>query len=198
MTTPFPTNPNLPQKPAQAGPPPPNLAPSPDAPYGYTVYVDGNVDGPNTNLYTDHAAVVIVGTVRQVLPTRWDTPDGRRPANPHDKANPYTIYTPVLVDVEQYLKGQQPQSQLLLYAFGGQVGQDVAQRKPDSLYTFHDGERVVLFLSERSHEPRSLNGNPFWDVLEHYTITQDGAATNYYRRVPLAQLRAEIADVQKP
>ena len=189
--TPVPTLQGPTEKPTadHLAPDPPT--PAPDVPYGYTLYADRI---PNTAILTREASLIVIGTATRVLPARWNTPDGRRPANPWATWRQYSIFTPVYVAVEEEIKGLAPQREVLLYAFGGQVGRDVARREPDREDTLQEGNHLVLFLAEQTSEPRSLNGSPFWSIDEMYIITQDGRATNVYRTIPLAQLRAEIAD----
>lgn len=179
----------------QAGRPAQQLpTPRPDAPFRSTVYMDG---GPDTTISTRESTAIIVGAIRQVLPARWSTADGLRPANPFAEPDRYTIFRPVVVDVEQSLKGPPSQTSLLLFAFGGTVGPDSAGVEPPGKYTFQEGERAVLFLRERSREPASLVGRALWDVKEHYTVSPDGLATSGRRTVPLQQLLAEVSDTQR-
>ena len=141
------------------------------------------------------ATIIAIGTVKQVMPARWTTPNGQRPPNPHAASNRETIFRPVLFDVEQYLKGQQPQDRLLIFAYGGQVGQDSVRLENDDTFEFREGEQAILFLVNHG---RSLNGSLMWDINAHYTITQDGKATNSYHTLPLQQLLNEIQAALKP
>lgn len=199
-TTPVPPNPNPPQKltPAPGQIPTPRPTSRPSDPY--TVITAGT-GIPDVQLMTKEATVVVLGTVRQVLPARWTTPDGRRPANPHDPANRESIATPVLVEVEQYLKGQQPQRQLIVFAPGGTIGQDrvAVNLNGRDQFAFREGERVVVFLDERLRgSARTSNGSPLWNPLSgYYTVNEDGQATNGFRTVPLQQLLDEIAAVPR-
>ena len=88
--------------------------------------------------------MIVIGTVKQVLPDRWDTPAGGRPADACSMSTPHNMFRPVLVEVEQYVKGEQPQRIVQVYAFGGTVGKDKTTYRSSSLYTFREGERVVL------------------------------------------------------
>lgn len=162
--------------------------PAPGTPFHLTV---SGERAANTKLSTQQAAIIGIGTVKQVMPARWTTPNGQRPANPFAPTNQETIFRPVLFEVDQYLKGQQPQRELLLFAFGGTVGQDTTERISDDLFVFHEGDKAILFLVTRG---RSLNGSPMWDILEHYTITPDGQAVNTVRHVALQQLIDEVRD----
>lgn len=157
-------------------------------PYRITAYP---TRAENAQASARFAMTIVIGTVRQVQPSRWTTPDGQRPTNPHAIANSQSIYTPVLLDVAQYLKGVQPQAQLLLFAVGGTLGADYVARN-DNLFAFREGERVLLFLTLPLAEPRELDGQPFWSVEDRYTITPNNLATNYYQTLPLQQLLDQI------
>jgi hypothetical protein len=150
------------------------------------------------NYVVDNATTIVRGTVRHVPPARWSTPDGRRPANPHDpKGTGNFIYRPVVMQVEEYFKGEQPRRELVLFARGGTVGQDSHDYCGDPLYTFQEGEQVVLFLSPLAAglgpiPPATPGGPPLSAIVEHYTISAEGQATNIRRQVPLQQLLDEI------
>jgi hypothetical protein len=50
---------------------------------------------PSVPFSTQSASTVVLATVRQVFPARWTTPDGSRPANPHEAQ--HTIFRPVII-----------------------------------------------------------------------------------------------------
>lgn len=144
------------------------------------------------SLARDFSTVIVLGKVMQVLPARWTTPTGARPANPHAPGPPYyTIYRPVVVEVEQYLKGERPETSLSIVANGGRIGQDSVDSCGDTLFDFHEGEQVVLLLYESPQAP-SMNGTQTLRVVEHYTITDDGYATRSFERAPLESLLEQI------
>ena len=144
----------------------------------------------------DASDSVVVATVRQVFPARWTTPDGVRPANPHDPSSAATIVTPVAIEVERSLTGVPPGQRLLLVAQGGAVGEDTIARA-DGLTAFREGERVVLFLQARDRTLPGLPDRPVWEVLERYTVTPEGLATNPYATLSLPQLINQIAALQR-
>lgn len=153
---------------------------------------------PNTSIETNGSQLVVRGTITRVLPAQWTTIDGKRPANPHAQSPQYTIYRPVLMNIEQRLKGVPPDQQLALYVPGGEIGQDSVRRLPDTLWEFSEGENVVLFLyATQENQPRAWEGKALWQVGQHYTLTTDGQAKNYYRAVPIQQLLDEIEAAQK-
>jgi hypothetical protein len=146
------------------------------------------------SLSTDNATLIITGTVTKVYSARWTTPDGSRPANPWDSSEGYQIYTPVMVMIDEALKGsEQPGTELLIYGYGGQVGQDSLVWAGDDLYDFQEGDRVVLFLF-RSDVSRPANSTTLdlWDVYDRFTITNDGRAVNSSHNVALQDLLDEI------
>ncbi|HEY0603033.1 MAG TPA: hypothetical protein VGD58_08985 [Herpetosiphonaceae bacterium] len=144
------------------------------------------------------SSVIVIGTVTDVLPARWTTADGRRPANPQTAG--HTIFRPVMLDVEEYLKGENTERTLQLYAWGGRIGDDMFEQLPDDLYEFQAGERVVVFLKELEQGSLafSIDGSSWWSVQEHYTITGDGQAKNYYQTLPLDELRATVRTALQP
>lgn len=210
VPTPIPT-PDGPVRypPTTAGGPDPQYRPTPDhplppqptqpaeAPINISVIADGT---PNARSATQEATLVALGTVRQVLPARWNTPGGGRPANPHSQESRQhdTISTPVIVQVERYLKGSRPQPQVHIFANGGTVGQDWVRYSGPWTFTFHEGERVVVFLKEDQLNPPAPDGSPFWRLVDqHYLIDGNDRATDGTHTIPLQQLLDEIAAAQR-
>lgn len=168
--------------------------PNPDDPVH--IGVAGEESG-NIEISTDQASIIAIGTVKQVMPARWSTPDGLRPANPRETSPEgyliHTIFRPVLLEVEQYLKGEQSQRELLLFAWGGTVGADSVEISGDP-YEFREGERVIVFLVP---DHRTHNNSPLLGIVERYTITPDGQAVNSLRSVPLQELIKEIQEAER-
>lgn len=127
----------------------PQPTPRAEDPWGLTIFADGFSPGPKQS--AEQADVVVLGTVKKVGPARWDTPDGTRPANPWAQNNKYSIFTPVVLSVEQYLKGTQPGGEVTIYAVGGSVGLDHVEYASNDLYKVQEGDRVIVCLS-RSQE----------------------------------------------
>ena len=156
------------------------------------------------NTVVADSTTIVRGTITQVPPARWSTPDGRRPANPHDpQSTGNIIYRPVVMRVDEYLKGEQPRRALVLLARGGTVGQDSFNYCGDPLYTFQKGEQVILFLRPPEEglgtiPPETTGGPPLLAIVEHYTINSDGQAVNINRQVPLQQLLDEIQAAIRP
>lgn len=166
--------------------------PRPSDPYQLTIYGHRTVD---TRRSMREATVVAIGTVTQVHPARWTTPDGRRPENPHAPTNLETIYTPVRVEVERYLKGERSESQLLIFALGGVVGKDSVEARVSDVNVFQEGQRVIVFLVDKNLK---LDGVPLWSIVERYTLTDDGQAVNSLHSLPLTELLDEVYAALQP
>jgi hypothetical protein len=184
--TPVPTRSGPREEPPTPAAPVERATPDPSEPFILTGYAHRE---PDTAVSANESSLIVVGTVKDILPARWTTIDGKRPPNPHAPENKETIFTPILIEVRQYAKGSQVQRELLLSAFGGTVGQDSVNWASDNMYRFTLGEQVVVFLRERN---QLLSGIPLWDVMEHYTITSDQQIANDYRTLSLPELLGEV------
>jgi hypothetical protein len=163
--------------------------PVPSDPYEVTVNRERGIFYPKE--ITKMSEVIVVATVRKVMPARWTSADGRRPINPHAPDNAHSIYRPVLIDIELPIKGVLNKQSLILLAWGGVVGNDSAKVAADNLYTFNQGDRVVVFLN-KNKQGNNLNNEPLWDVIEHYNIDGQDNANNEYQNIPLKQLLDDI------
>ena len=184
--TPVPTGAVLPEPTFAIQPAVPHPTPKPSDPYQLIV---AGARLPDPQRITEEAAIIAIGTVQRVLPARWSTPDGKRPANPHAEDIRYDIFRPVVLEVELYLKGPQLQTKLLLFAIGGAVGQDSVTWEVDDLFEFREGERVAVYLAD---EGQVMGANPLWTPRDRYTVTDDNRAVNVYRAIPLQQLVEEV------
>jgi hypothetical protein len=162
----------------------------PETPYHQTVSFTG---WSNAELATTDATVIVNGTVKRVGSARWTTPDGKRPANPWAPDNKYTIFRPIAIHAGSYLKGSESKAELLVMAGGGVVGLDSVDYHPASLYTFREGERVLVFLRKSDH---LMDNSPLWWLVGYYFIAGEDAINAYNNeRVPLQQLLSEVREV---
>jgi hypothetical protein len=130
--------------------------PLPEDPWGGSVcpYFPQNSE---INWWTQVADVIALGTVMDVQSPRWTTPDGTRPANPHIVNE--TIYSPVVIEVEEYLKGEQPTQRLGVLAHGGKIAQDSLDMCRDQRYTFVQGNES---LCSYQHQRGTLHMTIFY------------------------------------
>ncbi|MDV0447847.1 hypothetical protein MsAg5_17640 [Methanosarcinaceae archaeon Ag5] len=102
------------------------------------------------------ADIIIVGTVEEVYPSRWNTVDGHEPENV-SILNGY-IVTETLIHVDYYLKDNpelfkkydMSREDILIATYGGDVGD--WHMTGDSCYNFVSGEQVLLFLQMNETE----------------------------------------------
>lgn len=143
-----------------------------------------NASSPGLQVQVPSSQIIILGTITELLPARWSTPDGQRPSNPCGVVQPPFpyIYTPVRVTVEQVLKGTITTTEIEVQLLGGTVGQD--RRFNLSEAPAELGQRAVLFISMSGAS--SISGR--------YIVTNGNAteAVPPSRTVPLQQLISEI------
>jgi hypothetical protein len=162
---------------------------------------------PAIESQTSMSVAIAIVTVERLLPARWDTSDGARPSNPCAQRGPpyYRIFTPVLVRVERYVRGELQERDLLLSWEVGQVGVDRQMPGQTDGYTmdgYREGERLIVFLRPAHAVAPIMAGVPLWDSSFRYIITPGQMVTvrereSFSRRtIPLEQLLAEIDDVR--
>lgn len=132
--------------------------------------------------------LIVTGTVTQVLPAQWSTPDGKRPTDlaPDAVYSRYAIITPALIKLDAAplanTLGADVSSGILVVAtFGGTVGKDVVQTNDPSQH-LQVNQRVLIGLTDhpypltsgtaRYSTPAGLT----WNVGIVYTLTNDGQA----------------------
>jgi hypothetical protein len=114
-----------------------------------------------------HSDVIALGQVTRVMPSRWNTPNGKLPPGITVQNIPVdlTIYTDGEFTIEQLLKGDVSAPQLRVRTFGGHVDQDslTVEHEP-SLAA--DQEYVLFLISDTG---RTADIDP-----GHYLITGGG------------------------
>lgn len=72
----------------------------------------------------DNSDTIVIGTVKEILPPRWNTEDGKRPHKllysieyPDD-----IIYTDIVISVDEYLKNPLSSRELIVRVTGGTIG----------------------------------------------------------------------------
>ncbi|MFH1224757.1 MAG: hypothetical protein V1676_03045 [Candidatus Diapherotrites archaeon] len=143
-----------------------------------------------------HSESVVIGRVTEILPSKWDTPDGGRPT---DVASDASIYTDIIIQVDKVVKGSVPSS-VVVRTLGGQVGDDgmIAEGEAE----FKVGEKVLLFLTtnDPSDNTTSNGGAHYWVVAGmhgRFAITDDSFAVRpnvpeQYQRLPLEEVLGAV------
>ena len=86
---------------------------------------------------------VVIGEVTNVLPSKWNTPDGNKPLN---NDIPYVIYTDANIKIGEYLKGILSTKTITVRVLGGTVGQDRQDVEDQPSYVAN--EKVLIFLKK--------------------------------------------------
>ncbi len=179
--------------------PPSSPVPSPTkAPnVGFNLAVTADFGAPPTaEQFANWYDLIVTGTVIQILPAQWSTPDGTRP-NDLDYAKVpdiYAIITPAVIEldgaplIDRY--GVDVSSgQIVVAAFGGQVGNDLITIN-DPSQQLSVGQHVLAGLSDRPSigsdglAPYQTPAGPAWTLGLAYTITENG---QLFPRIPQAE-----------
>lgn len=147
--------------------------------------------------------VIVIGMVKEVLPARWNTGDGKRPPVYHNlpiaEQRRFVIYTPVVIQVQRYLKAAQPAVELIAFGqAGGQVGQDRFVYSGDPQTPFVAGERVLVFLKAGSlnalaEYPPEANPS-FFNAGGKHDIAADGRARYREIELPLEEVVRRVEE----
>ncbi|MFA4958147.1 MAG: hypothetical protein WC556_14355 [Candidatus Methanoperedens sp.] len=148
----------------------------------------------NASYLAKGSDTIAMGKVKEVLPSKWNTPDGKRPIEIKNDI----IYTDVIIEVEQYLKNPQASKDITVRTLGGTVGIDsmVAEDEPK----FEPNEKVILFLTNEDTITGKI-GEPHLKVQGgmhgKFTITADQQAVRpdlpqEYKSMPLEELLKKI------
>lgn len=182
-----------------APPPPSEFAPFPQAQEGrpaaqptsgppYHVGVSGWGDPPPATL-VKYSSLIVRGMVTRIDPTRWTTPDGRKPAgfSRPPAFGPYSIYKPVRVHVQTIYSGSTDEQEVVLYVPGGSYDEG-SFTVSDQMFHYQAGDEVIVFLS---HRGLYLGEKKMWSIEGKYKIVGSVARQNEAER-PLDQVVAEI------
>ncbi len=155
-------------------------ASKPSDPYVWRVASDGPADS-SVDKVQRYSDLIIVGTVLDILPALWTTPDSQRPDNPHESSS-ILIITPVRVSVEHVAKGTYDLPHVYFKLPGGRIGQDCASVTGSGPRpAFRTGERFLYFINpspDTSLQPVSGDSRyHYYRAANSYTVTPNGMVT---------------------
>ena len=139
----------------------------------------------------ERADITLIGSVKEILPSKWNTVDGRKPKKAVSEFEPGdVIYTDVVISVDRYVKNPLPTKEVTVRVLGGTVGEDSMKAEDEPSFT--PGEKVMLFLG-KDDAPATKNIG-----MEHlvvtglfqgkFTLTDDGKAVRGDRTTSLQEL----------
>lgn len=119
--------------------------------------------GLNHTELSNYSNIIVIGTVKEILPSKWNTINGKRPNNT-DSFSPFClIYTDIVISVDKYLKNSLLSKEVTVRVEGGKVGNDILTVEP--VPSFKIGEKVLLYLV-KDDSPGTKDIGP-----EHFTVT---------------------------
>jgi hypothetical protein len=143
----------------------------------------------------DYSDTIIIGTVRETLPPRWNTIDGKQPDKPVTELNSSDIiYTDINISVDEYLKTPLTSKELIVRVVGGKIGN--ISMTTDAEPSFNTSEKVLLYLSKDSSPNTKDIGPEHFIVTDFhrgkYTVTDDERAMTPDEITTLDELRSTI------
>ncbi|KXS44388.1 hypothetical protein HWN40_00160 [Methanolobus zinderi] len=141
--------------------------------------------------------VIIIGTMKEFLPSKWNTADVKRP---HDSIEDFesndVIYTDVVITVNEYLKNQLDEDEVIVRILTGTVDNDVSTADYEA--SFQPGENVLLYLVEDDWKYTKDIGPKHYFVLGSMqgklTLKDDGTAVGPHGNISLSTLVEMIPD----
>ncbi|WP_193589507.1 hypothetical protein [Methanosarcina acetivorans] len=145
---------------------------------------------------SNYSDTILTGTVKEILPPRWNTIDGKQPNKPLTELDPLndTIYTDIVISVDEYLKNPLSYREVIVRSIGGAVGN--VSMTSDAEPTFKTGEKVLLYLSEdtdlstKDIDPEHFIVTDFYEGK--FTLTDDGKAIGRVENTTLDELLSTI------
>lgn len=145
---------------------------------------------------SNHSDTIVQGTVKEILPSKWNTIDGKQPNKPLTKLIPGVdvIYNDNIIKVDKYLKNPQSSKEVIVRTFGGTVGNVTIKSEDDP--SFEPGEKVLLYLSKDT-SPYTDNIGPDHFMVTgllqgKYKLTNDGKASRFDETISQGELLSTI------
>lgn len=127
------------------------------------------------NNYSD---TIVIGTVKEILPPKWNTLDGKRPSEANVKVDQSSfIYTDTIVSVDKYLKKpseSKESKEIIVRTVGGTIGTDRVISEDDP--SFKTGEKVLLYLTKDTINVDSEHYLVTGSEQGKFTLTDNGEA----------------------
>ena len=113
------------------------------------------------NKYSD---TIITGTVKEKLPSKWNTIDGKQPNKAVTELSYHDlIYTDTVISVDKYLKNPLSSKEVIVRSIGGTLGNLVMTS--DDEPSLEPGEKVLIYLSKDTNPDIKNIGS------EHFIVT---------------------------
>ncbi|WP_440946571.1 hypothetical protein ACSAZL_21455 [Methanosarcina sp. T3] len=135
--------------------------------------------------------LIFIGSVKEILPARWNTPDGEQPENVlEDLDSNEVIYRDVVISVNEYLKNSLSSNEVVVRVLGGTVG-NLSMGAEDEP-SFEPGEDVLLYLVDDTHPATKDLGPEHFVVCGcfqgKFSLSEDGKAVSKGETVELEEM----------
>jgi hypothetical protein len=135
--------------------------------------------------------LVIIGSVKEILPARWNTPDGEQPENALEDLDLHeVIYRDVVISVDEYLKNSLSSNEVVVRVLGGTVGNLTMDVEDEP--SLEPGEDVLLYLVNDTN-PATKDLDPEHFVIcgcfqGKFSLSEDGKAVSKSETVELEEM----------
>ncbi|MCZ7401707.1 MAG: hypothetical protein O8C61_05750 [Candidatus Methanoperedens sp.] len=162
----------------------------------------------NNSFLEAHSENIIMGKVIKILPSKWNTPDGKKPISDdkkpeskeefYGKQKEYNIYTDVIIKVDKKIKNESTTAVVTVRTLGGQVDEGIMIEEDEA--KFELGENVLLFLTKEDPFTDNSAGTHYrvtgWKHGK-FSITTDNQAVRHnvpteHQKIPLEELLKSI------
>lgn len=138
--------------------------------------------------------MIVIGTVKEILPSKWTSVDGKRPDGIDSFSLENSIYTDITISVDKYLKNPSSSKEVTVRLYGGTVGNDTLEVDHEPM--FKPGEKVLLFLTEdvviSTKDIKPEHFKVTGCMQGKFTLTDDGKAVRPDKTVNLDELLSKI------
>lgn len=142
--------------------------------------------------------LVVQGVIEELLPAKWTTPNGQRPADTPEKdwqiykENPMIhIRTPIRLKVERVFKGENAEKELIFSVAGGRVN-EMAMVEEAQEGLFKLGTRVIVFLHKGEANSPASYAHPAALWPSRYLVVEDGVAHGEIKEIRLEELEKQV------
>lgn len=150
----------------------------------------------DTKELSNLSEMIIIGTVKEITPSKWNSIDGKRPCGIDSFSLENLIYTDITISVDKYLKNPSSSKEVTVRVDGGTVGNDTLEI--DCEPTFKSGEKILLFLTKDVTNRTKDIGPEHFKVTGcmqgKFALTNDGKAVRPDKTVSQEELLSTIKE----
>lgn len=169
--------------------------------YKTTIAISASLVYLNFTQLNQQSELIITGTVKDILPSKWNTSDGKRRVNAiEDIPETDTMYTDIIIKVDQYLKGSLEDQEIRVRTMGGE--DEIVRIDYEDEPSFKENENVLLYLHNDTNPGLENIDSKYYYVtgtmLGKFTLNDDGLAVREYEYVNQTELLDSIKNGYEP